>query len=86
MSLNLSIEDQAEYLRCCAINQAAKEVAMAAGNTSAAKKARQANTALHKEFEQKQLPPEVVEMPDRLFCGLTLEQRIARIENYLGLN
>lgn len=81
MTLRLSPEDQAEYNRRCAINQKAKEEAIAAGDTCAAKKARQAITWLYQEFQLKQLPVLSQSPPwtteERVAC---LEARIARLE------
>ena len=57
---------------------------MARGDDRAAKKARQANTALYQEFERKQLPPEPLTLYE-IEMSMTLEQRIDRIEARLGL-
>lgn len=82
--LNLTPEDQAEYERLCAENNAVKDEATRQGNAALAKKMRQANTALYQEFQRRQLPPppptrwEIEEM-------MTLEQRIERIEQHLKL-
>lgn len=78
--MNLSPEDQAEYDRRCAINQKAKEDAIRHGDARAAKKARQANTALYCEFKAKEIP--VPLDPEDL---MTLEMRVIRIEQHLKL-
>lgn len=84
MSLRLSPEDQEEYNRRCAVNQAAKEEAIRQGDAKAAKRARQANTALYQEFERRQLPPPPPTEWEREMA-MTLEQRIERIEEHLGI-
>ncbi len=78
--MNLSPEDQAEYDRRCAINVKAKDEATARGDAKAAKKARQANTALYWEFKAKEIP--VASDPEDF---MTLEMRIIRIEQHLKL-
>jgi len=87
MSLNLSPEDRAEYERRCAINNAAKEAATAAGDAKGAKKARQANTYLYQEFQRRQLPapPEPPPSPWEFENRMTLEERVDRIERLLKI-
>lgn len=84
MVLRLSPEDQAEYDRLCAANVAAKDEATRIGDARAAKKARQANTALYKKFELRQLPPSEPTKIEREEA-LSLEQRVIRIEHALKL-
>ncbi len=84
MSLRLSLEDQEEYLRRCAVNEAMKQKAIAEGDPKSAKRARQANTALYQEFERRQLPPPPPTEWEREMA-MTLEQRIDRIEEHLKI-
>jgi len=84
MNLNLSPEDLAEYTRRCLENEINKQAAIACGNVQGAKRARQANTYLYKEFAKRQLPPSPP-TPWEREQSMSLEDRISRIEQHLKL-
>lgn len=87
-TLRLSPEDLAEYNRLCLINEEIKQACMKAYDVVGAKKARQANTALYKEYERKQLHEPAPDYEEDITTHrdfLTLEQRIRRIEIKLGI-
>lgn len=84
MALRLSPEDEAEYQRRLMMLEAVKHVGVATGDVRGAKRARQSITTLYLEFSAKQLPPEPPTPWERELC-MTLEERIDRIERYLGL-
>jgi hypothetical protein len=83
--LRLSPFDLAEYARLCLSNEKIKQASIRAYDIAGAKKARQANTALYKEYESKQLPEKVPSYQETHHKYLSLEQRIRRLEIELGL-
>lgn len=84
--MNLTPEDAAEYQRRCDENNRDKQAAILRGDTLAAKKARQANTALYFEFKKRELPEDARPLSawDRELA-LGLEARVERIEEHLGI-
>lgn len=81
--MNLSPEDEKEYRRLCSINTAAKQLAISKGDKFAAKRARQANTALYQKFKKREIPKPISAW--EIEQSLTLEQRIIRIEQHLKI-
>lgn len=88
MALRLTTEDDAEYQRLWAINENYKQACLFHNDKDGAKKARQANTRLYLEYERKQLPEVILDWTGIKVSPFerTLEERVARIELYLGLN
>ena len=83
MSLNLTPEDMADYQRQVRANEEIKQDAMMRGDKLTARKARQANTAIYKNFHEKQIyvPPTPWEREQ----SMTLDERVSRIEQHLKL-
>lgn len=83
MSLNLSEQDRALYLARGTIIENWKQDAILRGDVKAARKARQAMSALYKEFEAKQIyvSPTAYEIEMKM----TFEERLDRIEQRLEL-
>lgn len=82
--LNLNPTDQAEYQRRLAPIEADKQVAIAAGDHAAAKRARQRIGMLADEFRSREPPPPPPTAWE-IEMAMTLEQRVDRVEMTLKL-
>lgn len=84
MALNLNPVDRWEYDRRLAPLEAAKQAARASGDVAAAKRARRSIGALYDEFAKRQPPPPPPTAWE-LEKAMTVEQRLDRIEQHLGM-
>lgn len=82
--MRLSPEDQAEYRARLEPLEELKRLAVSAHDTHQAKKFRQAIGRLYEEFKLRELPPDPPTAWEREMA-MTLEHRIERIEQHLGL-
>ena len=84
MALRLSPENEAKYQKLSSANELAKQAAIAIGDDRAAKRARQAQSALYAHFHKLQLPPPPPTKYERE-SNMSVDELIDRIEQHLKL-